>query len=69
MKSRPWFCGCKDPETGKKCNKLLDALDDGFIENYGFCKCCFVKYNCHIDQIEQRIEELKNVEEKIVEDT
>jgi len=62
-KENPWFCPCKDPETGEKCGRVLTNWDQLFFNQYGMCEKCFAKYNSHIDGIQEKIENVKEMTE------
>lgn len=49
LPSRPFFCPCKDPETGEKCGKMMDMWDDISYNKHGMCEKCVKKYNPHLD--------------------
>ena len=48
----PYFCPVKDPETGKKCGKLMNEIDSGYYSIYGMCRDCFNKYNSHVSEVD-----------------
>jgi len=54
--SRFFFCPVKDPDTGQRCNRLLAEKDELFMSSYGMCSECFKKYNNHIDEIEEKVD-------------
>ena len=59
---RPFFCDCKDPETGEECGGMMRTWDDMFYMQYGMCEKCYLKYNPQLKEIE---EELDNKNEEV----
>jgi len=56
--SRHWFCPVKDPDTGKRCDRLLTKKDELFMSSYGMCSECFKKYNDHVDGIKEKVNDV-----------
>ena len=59
-KTNPFFCPCIDPDTGKKCGRLLEQWGEFFYREYGMCENCFSKYNCHIEDLKEKIKQIKD---------
>jgi len=62
----PTFCKVVDPDTGKKCGIFMRNWDEMFYEKYGMCEVCYLKYNAHVDQLKDKLDnnagEVKNKE-------
>tara|TARA_Y100001937_G_scaffold127265_1_gene198984 strand:+ start:1644 stop:1943 length:300 start_codon:yes stop_codon:yes gene_type:complete len=62
----PTFCTVVDPDTGKRCGIFMRNWDEMFYEKYGMCESCYLKYNSHVDELKNKIDnevgEVKNKE-------
>ena len=62
----PTFCTVVDPDTGEKCGIFMRNWDEMFYEQYGMCETCYLKYNAHVDQLKEKLDnkagEVKNKE-------
>ncbi len=52
----PMFCTVIDPETNKRCGKLMGNWDEMFYEKYGLCEDCYLKYNDHVDAVKEKLD-------------
>ena len=52
----PTFCTVIDPETNKRCGKFMRNWDEMFYEKYGMCEDCYLKYNSHIEEVKEKLE-------------
>ena len=50
------FCTVIDPETNKRCGKFMRNWDEMFYEKYGMCEDCYLKYNSHIEEVKQKLD-------------
>ena len=57
-KDNPWFCSARDPDTNKKCGRVLSNWDMMFYNQYGMCEKCWQKYNPHIEELVEQEKEL-----------
>ena len=61
----PTFCTVIHPDTGKRCGNFMRNWDEMFYEQYGMCEECYLKYNSHVDEIKQKMNnELGEVENR-----
>ena len=61
----PAFCTLVHPDTGKRCGNYMRNWDEMFYEKYGMCEECYLKYNSHVDEIKQKLNnELGEVENR-----
>ena len=51
----PTFCTVIHPDTGKRCGNFMRNWDEMFYEQYGMCEECYLKYNAHVDEIKQKL--------------
>ena len=52
----PTFCTVIDPETNKRCGKFMRNWDEMFYEKYGMCEDCYLKYNSHIEEVKEKLD-------------
>ena len=52
----PTFCTVVDPETNKRCGKFMRNWDEMFYNQYGMCEDCYLKYNAHVDEIKEKLD-------------
>ena len=52
----PTFCTVVDPETNKRCGKFMRNWDEMFYNQYGMCEDCYLKYNSHVDEIKEKLD-------------
>ena len=52
----PTFCTVVDPDTNKKCGIFMRNWDEMFYEQYGMCETCYLKYNAHIEEVKQKLD-------------
>ena len=45
-----------DPETNKRCGKFMRNWDEMFYNQYGMCEDCYLKYNSHVDEIKEKLD-------------
>ena len=51
----PAFCTVIHPDSGKRCSNYMRNWDEMFYEQYGMCEECYLKYNSHVDEIKQKM--------------
>ena len=52
----PTFCTVIDPETNKRGGKFMRNWDEMFYEKYGMCEDCYLKYNSHIEEVKEKLD-------------
>ena len=52
----PTFCTVIDPETNKRCGKFMRNWDEMFYEKYGMWEDCYLKYNSHIEEVKEKLD-------------
>ena len=52
----PTFCTVVDPETNKRCGKFMRNWDEMFYNKYGMCESCYLKYNAHVDEVKNKLD-------------
>ena len=52
----PTFCTVVHPDTNKRCNKFMRNWDEMFYNQYGMCEDCYLKYNAHVDEIKEKLD-------------